>query len=414
MTPVCAQADNPASPAEPVKLIFIHHSVGENWLADGDGNLGRTLGENIFFVSDTNYGWGPDSIGDATDYHNWLDWFLGPESSRYLDALYNENEQNSYYTRSLSDPGGENEIIMFKSCFPNSDLGGNPGDPPSDGEWYTVGHAKYVYNQLLDYFVTRLDKLFVVITMPPLLDPTNAENARSFCQWLVEDWLAENNYPYSNVAVWDLHNILTHPDNHHRFQGGAVEYTIYNGPGTLYYDSDGDEHPNEVGNQKATAEFVTMMNVFYNRWRAGAPARVDGEPEPEPETTTEGNIHVRVLDQEHNPLRGVTVYSTSQPAGQSSLSGVTSADGSIAFNDIKPGSYVFRAMMSGYESSSVSGGVESDETMELTLSLTEEVVEEETGSGLGGIPGFPFISIILGLVIVASIIMFLRRARAPI
>ena len=34
-------ADNPAPPASPVKLIFIHHSTGENWLADDNGGLGK-------------------------------------------------------------------------------------------------------------------------------------------------------------------------------------------------------------------------------------------------------------------------------------------------------------------------------------------------------------------------------------
>ena len=42
------------APEQPVKLIFIHHSTGENWLTDGYGNLGSTLGENNYFVSDTN------------------------------------------------------------------------------------------------------------------------------------------------------------------------------------------------------------------------------------------------------------------------------------------------------------------------------------------------------------------------
>ena len=110
------------------------------------------------------------------------------------------------------------ELLYFKSCFPNSDLGGNPDDPPQDGEWYTVGHAKFVYNQLLDYFITSPDKLFIAITPPPLLNRDSAENAREFSRWLVEDWLEDNNYPLDNVAVWDFHNILTHPDNHHRFQ----------------------------------------------------------------------------------------------------------------------------------------------------------------------------------------------------
>ncbi len=68
-----AQSLDPNPPDEVVKLIFIHHSTGENWLTDGYGNLGKELGENNYFVSDTNYGWGPDSIGDRTDIPNWLE-----------------------------------------------------------------------------------------------------------------------------------------------------------------------------------------------------------------------------------------------------------------------------------------------------------------------------------------------------
>ncbi len=294
LSPAFAQTDDPTPPDDPVKLIFIHHSVGENWLTDGDGNLGRTLGENDYFVSDTNYGWGPDSIGDNTDYHNWIDWFIGSESGRYLDALYNESGQNANYTRTLSDPGGKNQIIIFKSCFPNSDLGGTPNEAAADGEWYTVGHAKYVYNQLLDYFITRPDKLFVIITPPPLLDITHAENAREFSRWLVEDWLAENNYPLNNIAVWDLHNTLTNPDNHHHFQNGAIDYTIYHGNGILHYDSAGDEHPNSIGNQKATAEFLPMLNIFYNRWIAEAPT----SPPPQQEAQTQPEVDEQAPEQD--------------------------------------------------------------------------------------------------------------------
>jgi len=398
---VSAQTEDPDPPSEPVRLIFIHHSVGENWLSDDDdGDLGRTLDESNYYVSDTNYGWGPDGIGDSTDYYNWVDWFLSPESSRILDALYAENEQNSYYTRSLSDPGGENEIIMFKSCYPNSDLEGNPNEAPDDGDEYTVGHAKYVYNQILDYFVTRPDKLFVVITPPPLLDSTNAENSKEFSRWLVEDWLDENSYPYANVAVWDLHNVLTDPNNHHRFQSGEVEYTIDNGPATLYYDSDGDEHPNSDGNQKATDEFVPMLNVFYNRWKAEA-------SEPEPETNLRGSIHIQVLDEDDEALEGASVQSTLQPTGQPSLDGATSSDGTLTFDDVRVGSYVFRASFDGYHSAQLSGRVESEETMELTFNLVVEA-EEESDTGQSGIPGFPLLSVIIGI-LVGGIIIGLQR-----
>jgi hypothetical protein len=44
---------DPTQPAQTVRLIFIHHSVGENWLRDDYGILGPTLGENNYVVSDT-------------------------------------------------------------------------------------------------------------------------------------------------------------------------------------------------------------------------------------------------------------------------------------------------------------------------------------------------------------------------
>jgi len=46
----------PTPPVDPVKLIFIHHNCGENWLEDGNGGLGLALESNNYYVSDTNYG----------------------------------------------------------------------------------------------------------------------------------------------------------------------------------------------------------------------------------------------------------------------------------------------------------------------------------------------------------------------
>lgn len=285
---VRAQDVNPPPPDHPAKLIFIHHSCGENWLTDGNGNLGQALAENNYYVSDTNYGWGPDAIGDRTDIPDWLAWFTGPESDRYLTALYQESGQLASYTRLFSDPGGENQIVMFKSCFPNSNLAGSPNDPPASSPSRSVGGAKYVYNQLLRYFVTRPEKLFVVITAPPVQDPTYAANARAFNEWLVNDWLAENQYPYPNVAVWDFHNVLTHPDNHHRYQNGSVEYVTQHGDGTLYYHSQGDNHPRPEGNRKATEEFVPFLNGAYQRWQASDPGPAPTqEPGPTEESSAE-------------------------------------------------------------------------------------------------------------------------------
>jgi hypothetical protein len=288
--------DDPTPPSEPVKLIFIHHSTGGNWLADPNndqpyGGLGRALMENNYFVSATNYGWGPDSIGDRTDIPNWPEWFTGPDHDTYLDALYTENGQNvgdfGAWSRMAADPGGENQIVMFKSCFPNSDLYGSPKDPPypePNYDEYSVSNAKAVYNEILSYFETRQDKLFVVITAPPLMReetaPDRAANARAFNNWLVNDWLAD--YPYPNVAVFDYYNVLTAPDNHHRWNGSAIEHIQATDADYSAYPS-GDSHPSTTGHQKATVEFVPLLNVYYNRWQAGATA----PPPPEqPATAT--------------------------------------------------------------------------------------------------------------------------------
>ncbi|HET9911763.1 MAG TPA: carbohydrate binding domain-containing protein [Anaerolineales bacterium] len=269
-SPVPRQAgDNPNPPEEIVKLIFIHHSTGENWLTDGYGNLGRALDQNNYFVSDTNYGWGPDAIGDRTDIPNWTEWFAGENAPTYMDALLGESGQHASYTRTLSDPGGQNEIILFKSCFPNSALEGNPNDPPNPDGWLSVGHAKYVYNEILRTFATRPDKMFVVITAPPLSEGTYATNARAFNQWLLNDWLRENKYSLNNVFVFDFYNVLTSPDAHHRYNNGQIEHLL-GGQNTLYYPS-GDDHPSESGSQKATEEFIPMLNIFYHRWKENAP-----------------------------------------------------------------------------------------------------------------------------------------------
>nr|MBC8447057.1 DNRLRE domain-containing protein [Chloroflexota bacterium] len=285
-------ADNPNPPSQPVKLIFIHHSCGENWLDDGNGGLGLALRDNNAFVSDTNYGWGPDSIGDSTDIGHWWTWFRGPDSGTTLAALYAESGQHSWYSRLSTDPGGENEIILFKSCYPNSNLRGNPAQAPPPissnplrGEAaegnpnHTVANAKGIYIDLLQYFATRQDKLFVVITAPPVQAATWANNARAFNTWLVEDWL--DGYPHDNVAVWDFYNVLTsnggnwHSNdlgwdtgNHHRYRNGAIEYITEQGGNTAAYpDGGGDDHPSPAGNRKATGEFVPLLNIFYHRWK---------------------------------------------------------------------------------------------------------------------------------------------------
>lgn len=344
---------DPTSPTLPVRLIFIHHSTGENWLTDGNGDLGLALRDNNYFVSDTNYGWGPPdqdagsgTIGDHTDIPNWYSWFTGPYRDTYLAALYAESGQNASYSRLPDNPGGPNTIIMFKSCFPNSNLDGNPDDPPAPSadntSSLTVANAKRIYLDLLNYFAARQDKLFVVITAPPLgsfdTDAARAANARAFNNWLVTSWLA--GYPYNNVAVFDFYNVLTTnggdqntndlgalTGNHHRYRNGSIEWINNQGDNvSAYPSSSGDSHPSSAGSLKATGEFVPLLNIFYHRWKAVSSYKTVSDRTPQNGENVTFTIVVQGLAA---PLT-TTVYLTDVvPAGLSYMPGTLTATAGI-------------------------------------------------------------------------------------
>ncbi len=296
----------PVAPSQTTKLIFIHHSCGSNWLSDSNGGLGQALRDHNYFVSDTNYGWGPDGIGNQTDIGHWWTWFNRPSSATYTQALYGESEQHSSYSRLSTDPGGENRVIMFKPCYPNSNIGGSPNETPTTGtnplrdqgsgsSHMTVGNAKGIYADLLTYFAAHQDKLFVAITAPPLAagstDAARAANARAFNDWLVNDWL--DGYPHNNVAVFDFYNVLTSNGggssvndagktmgNHHRWRNDAVEHTQSVDNNMSAYSSGGNSHPTSAGNQKATAEFVPMLNHWVSVWQGEAPPITEEPSDP--------------------------------------------------------------------------------------------------------------------------------------
>ncbi|MEA5115718.1 MAG: hypothetical protein VB050_17005 [Geobacteraceae bacterium] len=317
-----------ASSSRPVyKLVFIHHSVGGHWLEHGNGNLVRELNHNNFYVNDITYGWEPpeltDSafkrakrkalgvlkqdhsgaygIGDRTDIGQMYDWFSGQDTAMIMRAVYRENNETDRFGGHANDgklvafePDGENEIVMFKSCYPNTLFKGKPGDtandapdPPrnytADSDQHTIANAKRTFNEVLKYFKSRPDKFFVVVTPPPRNElPENGMIARGFANWLYNDWLKENNYPYNNVMVFDLYNVLTsareghrsdtgeETGNHHRMWKGKEQHIVAVAHHTLAYPRKaGDNHPSSAGLQKATEEFVPLLVEKHRLWKQG-------------------------------------------------------------------------------------------------------------------------------------------------
>lgn len=240
-------------PATTVKLVFIHHSCGANWLAAGDGGLAVALNANNYFVNDTDYGWDAepeDNLGDRTDTGNWPEWFTAVKMTHV-------HAKNGAIANTLTNPGGENTIIMFKSCYPLSEVGDSIADEQA------------IYSSLLTYFATNTHKLFILITPPGEETVDSHALTRQLCTWLVDEengWLKD--YPHKNVAVFDFYCVLSETGSHHRVQNGSIQHVYaadYDG-NSPYHDS--NDHPNSTGNTKATSEYLPLLNHFYNRWQA--------------------------------------------------------------------------------------------------------------------------------------------------
>jgi hypothetical protein len=97
----------------------------------------------------------------------------------------------------------------------------------------------------------------------------------------VNEWLT--NYTVGNVFVFDFYNVLTsnggnantndlglESGNHYRWWNGAVQYKTDGdndaSPNILEYPTE-DDHPSKAGNQKATAEFIPLLNNAYSSFQ---------------------------------------------------------------------------------------------------------------------------------------------------
>jgi len=263
-------------------FMFIHHSVGQNWL---DHSLKAALEAKSYVdqVNGISYGnelppdvGRPASLGsvpgDSTDLNTWVLWF-----NDYLGQVkvYPERRVNA--------------IVMYKSCFPNSDItsdGAEPGNPLGDltlanlkaiyrhpnGSGHTYDVDGHMYRPLEDVFAANPSTLFIAVTSPPLnyssTDDAAAHRARLFNNWLKGEWLTAYKTAHpglNNVAVFDLFNELANPDS------GAYSNRLK----SAYGGETDDSHPNDAANAHLTAVFATNAGSFLDSAWAAACARTD-------------------------------------------------------------------------------------------------------------------------------------------
>ena len=229
------------------KMIFLHHSVGRGILYEG--GLRDSLLEMGVLVKGATYG---DEIGQKTDINDWL-----PKFQRDMNQILGfKAHPNLYYAGNES-----NDIVMFKSCFPNSNIqseGSDPGDPVS-GE-RTTANYKAAFLKIADEISKYPDKLYIYVTSPPLVtektNPNNASRAKSFNNWLITEYLPEyeKTTGLSNLVIFDLFEVLADENGYLKKSYRRVEQ--------------GDSHPNVEANRVAAAKFMEFFRPVWESWQA--------------------------------------------------------------------------------------------------------------------------------------------------
>ncbi len=271
------------APERKLDLLFIHHSIGDQLLAEPGpegvrgqsprgGGMRRLLEKAGYEVHTATY---HSRLGDQTDVFDWPAKF----NAHIAELLTTEDGDAP-----MAD-GKRHDVILFKSCYPNNEFVGRgeaPGNPKGPG--LTLENAKAAMRSILPTFERHPETLFVFLTTPPLAPRTYPERlglwlvravtgrstvrrmekaaplAREFASWAASEqgWL--EGYPLKNVAVIDYYDLLT--------DHGASNF--------LAFPSDGgkNSHPTSDGQKRAAPEIVDQLNRAVERAGLGRHAEL--------------------------------------------------------------------------------------------------------------------------------------------
>ncbi len=238
-----------ADPSE--KIIFLHHSTGRHvWYGDVKQDKKVRLKEEICMV--------PRLFNEYNDNHdkrvsiverNFPSGDPYPWNNYPFD-YYNIWVKNAGSTPYMEEPTlemltQEYDIIVFKHCFPVSNIVEDDGNPDINSEVKTLANYKLQYNALKEKLKEYPDTKFVVWTGAALLEiSTNegdAKRADAFFKWVRTEW----DEPDDNISVFDFRSIET--------DGG-----IYLEPG-FSKDPSWDSHPNRKVSAIAAKQFVDHL-----------------------------------------------------------------------------------------------------------------------------------------------------------
>lgn len=219
---------------KPVNIIFLHHSTGNNiwrgnvnkyvykltkkgqvqqWFQkyNRENHTDYRITDRIFPAA-APYGW----KNYPFDYYNiWV--------KHAGETAFQEEPTLEMLTRQYN-------VIIFKHCFPVSNIVADIGIPDADSEEKRLENYKIQYLKLKEKLHEFPDTKFILWTNPALTEkettPENAARASEFQHWVMNEW----NQKGDNIYLFDFYTLET--------EGG-----LYIKP--EYAAGESDSHPNK-------------------------------------------------------------------------------------------------------------------------------------------------------------------------
>ncbi len=207
-----------------MNIIFLHHSTGKV-IWNGEDHSLKQLFKEYNKEFDTNYAIREQAFPKSSPY-GW---------KNYPYDYYNIWAKNAGEEPYMQEPTLEMltkdyQVIMFKHCFPVSNIQADLDSPDINSDIKTLSNYKLQYLALRDKLHEFPDTKFIIWTGAALVKASTSEDnalrAKEFFEWVTDQW----DQPSDNIYIWDLYSLQT--------EGGLYfkdEYAV----------STTDSHPNK-------------------------------------------------------------------------------------------------------------------------------------------------------------------------
>ncbi len=237
-------------PNADINILFFHHSTGRNIWKGGV----KEWFEKYNMDHDTNYSIVDQDLPKRTPY-GWNNypfdyWKIWVDNTG--DKPYKDEPTLEMITKKF-------DVVIWKHCFPCSNIEPDNGEPDITSNRKTIGNYKVQYKALKEKMKEFPETKFIVWTGASLVkdntDEPAAVRAKEFFDWVREEWDEKGD----NIFIWDFQSLET--------EGGLYLKDEY-------AKDPSNSHPNEDFSRRIAPLFCQrIVDVIEGRGDSG---NIDG------------------------------------------------------------------------------------------------------------------------------------------